>query len=462
MVNFTLQGGFTEGELDRMYGETLQLLEQVGMEVADDEIRGHLGTLPGITVRQKRICYARDLVEEWIEAIKKDNLEYSYNRKDGRIHMVPPYMGQHYHDPDTGEVRLATAEDMLFAVKLCDTYGAYGPSPIHLQTVPAPIRQVTTLRTCVENSREMGGWAPAANEQDGYWMCKIGEAARRPPPHCCMEIPISPLRLNAEALRMIFNRRGRNDQLVGMVLGGGAVPMAGATAPIFVPGCYIQGMAEALAAYITPQLIDPRVQGYCSFGGFLFDLRYGAEAKARMFPEGLIYSVLARQVILRFLGETMGSQICVEDFDSPEDMLHLGFKVALDILDGARSFLSIGAYGDGFCPVAAVIQADLVKHFEKFIAGREYRDEPGLTLRTVREALADGNFLTHPTTLDYRSIYLIPELVFKHENRDELRAAARDKAGQLVAAHEYSLPKEVQSDVTEVYEAACRDLLGKH
>jgi hypothetical protein len=80
----------------------------------------------------------------------------------------------------------------------------------------------------------------------------------------------------------------------------------------------------------------------------------------------------------------------------------------------------------------------------------------------VREALADGNFLTHPTTLDYRSIYLIPELVFKHENRDELRAAARDKAGQLVAAHEYSLPKEVQSDVTEVYEAACRDLLGKH
>jgi trimethylamine:corrinoid methyltransferase-like protein len=257
---------------------------------------------------------------------------------------------------------------------------------------------------------------------------------------------------------MIFTRRGRPDQLQGMVLGGGAVPMPGATAPIFVPGCYIQGMAEALAAYITPQLIDPRVQGYCSFGGFLFDLQKATTGS--LFPESTLYSALGRQVIEHFLGETMGASIAVGGFDQPAAMLQVGFRAAVDILAGARSFLGIGGYGDGFCPLAAVIQADLVRHFAKFIAGREFRREPGLTLSTVREGIADGSFLAHPTTLDYRRIYLIPELVFRHTDRKELLTAAREKARQIVAQHDYALPEDVRRDVAAVYDAACKDLLS--
>ena len=49
--------------------------------------------------------------------------------------------------------------------------------------------------------------------------------------------------------------------------------MPGATGPLFYPGNLVQGMADALAAYMTPKLVDPEVYGYCSFGGFLFDLR---------------------------------------------------------------------------------------------------------------------------------------------------------------------------------------------
>jgi len=471
LITFRLDGGFTEAQLDQIYGETFQVLEEIGVEVGDDEIRQYLGGLPGISVRGTRVCYAPSLVREWIEVIKEDNLEYAYNRKDGRIRMVGPYMGQYYHDPDTDEVRLATGADMSLAVKLCDALDFYGPSPIHLQTVPPPVRQVTTFKICVENSREIGGWGPAATEKDAYWLCQIGEAAGRQPPHCCMEIPISPLRLNHKALRMIYKRRNRDDQLTGMVLGGGVVPMPGATTPIFAPACFIQSMAEALAAYITPQLIDPRVQGYCSFGGKLFDLR--RMTPGTMFPETAVYISLVRQVIQRFLGETLASSLAAAGsdnpqatpdsaqatIDSPQATIEMGFRVALDILAGARTFLGVGAYGDGFCPVTAVIEADLVNHFTKFIAGGVYRYEPGISLRTITEALEDKNYLAHPTTLEYRELYLIPELVFRYDTRQELVAAAWEKGQQIVAEHDYALPEDVQRNVTEVYEAACADLL---
>ncbi len=459
MVTFGLEGGFTEIQLAQIYDETLQVLEEIGVEVADDEIRDYLGSLPGITIKGDRVCYTRPLVEEWIAVIKQDNLEYSYNRKDERIRMTGPYMGQYYYDAETDDYRLATLEDLRFSVELLDAYECYGPSPIHLQTVPAPIRQVTTFKTCIENSREIGGWAPVASEKDAEWMCRLGEAAGRPAPHCCMEIPISPLRLNVEALRMIFHRRGRADQLTNMVVGGGAVPMPGATAPITVPACYVQGMAEALAAYITPQLIDPRIPGYCSFGGFLFNLR--SADTTSLFPETALYELLTSQVIRYFLGETMGASIKLAGFDSVQIALRTGFEIALDLLNGARTFLGIGWYDDGFSAAGAVIAADLVQHFARFTAGREFRATPGAILQTIQEGVDAGDYLIHPTTLQFRELYLIPELVYKYDDRAELIAAVGARAQQMVAAHDYTLPDDVQHNVDEVYEASCSDLMAE-
>jgi hypothetical protein len=38
-------------------------------------------------------------------------------------------------------------------------------------------------------------------------------------------------------------------------------------------------------------------------------------------------------------------------------------------------------------------------------------------------------------------------------------AVACERARELVAAHDYALPEDVQRDVDEVYEAACTDLM---
>ena len=82
------------------------------------------------------MCFSGALVEQWIERIRADNLEYSYNREGSdAFRLVGPYMARYYIDEETREHRYGTPEDLTLSVQLMDAYDAYGPSPMHVQTV---------------------------------------------------------------------------------------------------------------------------------------------------------------------------------------------------------------------------------------------------------------------------------------------------------------------------------------
>lgn len=460
-VRYGLSGGLDQAQLDAIRGETLTILDRIGVEVDHEGIRKHLDDFEGIAIKGKRVCYSGDLVEKWIERIKVDNLEYSYNRKGSdAFRLVGPYMSRWYVDPDTREERLGTPEDLAVSAQLMDAHGAYGPSPMHVQTVREELRQIVTFKTCVVNSREVGGWAPVANAFDAEHLCRLGGAAGRAFPYGAMEITISPLKLNHLELDIIFQRRGRTDQFTGLVVGGGAVPMPGASAPIHTPACLSQGLAEALAGYITAKLIDERVQGYCSFGGFLFDMK--TMATGQFFPESLLYRQLQRQLIRHVLGETIGWDLRAGGFRNPGDVFRDGFGAAVAALDGVRSFLGAGQ-GDteSFDPAAFVIAADIVKHIEKFVRGIECAEDSELTLETVAHGAAHGMYLDHPSALDYKTLYLEPELMFRCKDVEELHAQARLKVNEVSSEDRFELPQDRRRDVEEVYAAAVREVEKK-
>lgn len=455
-ILYELAGGLSSEHLDRIRDTALQILARIGVEIDHAEIRAYLATLPGVTCHGKRICYAEDLVTGWIERIRADNLEYSYNRPDNSFRFVGPYMARWYLDPASGDRRYGTPADLVTSVRLMDAFNAYGPSPMHIQTVPEPLRQLATFKTCVLNSREIGGWAPPANAWDAEYLCRLGEAAGRPPPYGCHEIPISPLRLNHVALDMLFRRRNKPNQFVGLVCGGGAVPMPGATAPIRVPACLAQGLAEALAAYITPQLIDERISGYCSFGGFLFDMKQ--MNPGQFFPESTVYNALIRQLIRQVLGRAMGSSLRSGSFRAPGHVFRAGFQAAVDALGGARTFLGLGAAEEEtFSPVLFVLTADIIRHVAKFVQGIECVDDEALMLETIGHGAESGMYLDHPSALEFREIYLEPELFFRHEDPEALFAAAREEVDQVLATHTFQLPEDRQRDVESVYRAAVRE-----
>ncbi|MFH0965281.1 MAG: trimethylamine methyltransferase family protein [Planctomycetota bacterium] len=460
-ITYALTGGLDQGQLDGIRGEALAILERTGVEVDHEGIRKHLADFEGVEIKGKRVCYSRALVEKWIARIREDNLEYSYNRTDSKaFRLSGPYMARWYIDPENGERRYGTPDDLALSAQLMDAYGAYGPSPMHVQTVRPELRQLVTLKTCLLNSREIGGWGPAADAFDTEYLCRIGEAAGRKPPYGAMEIPISPLKLNHEALSLIFERRGRPNQFTGIVYGGGAVPMPGATAPIRIPGCLVQGLAEAIAAYMTPKLIDERIPGYCSFGGFLFDMK--TMNTGMFFPESLVYGCVSRQVIEHVLGRTMGFHFRCGDFERPGDVFRDGFTAAVDALAGARTFLGAGeAPGESFAPHAFVIHADIMRHVEKFVMGLDGGEGEWTTLELIEHGVRSGMYLDHPSALEYRTAYLEPELMFRYENVKELVEGAREKVRETLRAHRFELPAERKRDVEEVYASAVREIERK-
>jgi trimethylamine:corrinoid methyltransferase-like protein len=226
-------------------------------------------------------------------------------------------------------------------------------------------------------------------------------------------------------------------------------------------------MADALAAYITPKLIDAEVYGYCSFGGYLFDLR--KMEPHTPFPEGMMYWLAPRQLIRHVLGETTGAEF-VLDMGSPQDVFQVAFAASLAICAGATVFLGVGAVktgsaGDcGFDPITAVIQADIIRHCARLARGLPYREEESLALQTIREAVfesATHSFLDHPTTLDYRELYLEPALFFRYSG-EQLREEARRIVKSRLAEHCFTLPDDRTAEMAEIYSEAEEVLARVH
>ena len=457
-LRFRLEGGFTDGELQVICADAFNLLAEVGIRIDHEGILKYLESLKGVTRSDNRVRICRDLVAEWIPKIREENHCYSYNRPDNTWRLVPPYMPANYRHPETNEVRPARMDDQRVCVKLCDALSMCGPSPLHVQEGPIAIRQLQTYKIALENSREIGGWAPARDAREIEFMIEIGKAAGREPPYGCMEIPISPLRLNAELLAMVFERRGRDDQFIGIMMGGGAAPMPGATAPLSFPAALSQGLAEAIAAYVVPQLIDPRLYGYASFGGFLFNMRT-MDLYHPYFPESLLYTTMVRQVLQSVFGRTIGHMFKPDYYDNPGKLYQMGAAGVFAALTGARS-IHVGAEtGDVFSPLNAIIAADIVRHIRKFVAGLPLRHSETSARELIAPGLESGMYLDQESALNYRELYVQPHLIFAHDDHASLMAAAREEMKRLVDVHEFALPDSAQKEVNAIFEAAGKELV---
>jgi hypothetical protein len=452
-----LTGGLTPQELQTIQDDALSLLADIGMRIDHEGVLKFLESLPGVTRSGNRARLSRELVGSWLPAVREQNGDYYFNRPGDPWRLVPPYLPANYRDPMTHAVRPATAADHRLSVKLCDALGMYGPPPLHVQEGPVAMRQLLTFKICLEHSRELGGSGPATSAAEAEFLIAMGQAVGRPPPYGAMEIPISPLRLNGDLLGILLERQGRDNQLLGIIVGGGAVPLPGATAPLSFPACLSQGLAEALGAYIVPKLIDPRILGYCSFGGYLFNLRT-MDTYHAYFPESLLYNLMVRQVIRFTLHRTMGHAFKVDFLENPGKLYQVGYTGAILTLLGARS-IHVGAEkGDVFSPLTAVICADLVRHLAKLIDGLPLERTSDSTRQLVEPGLESGMYTDQESTLNYRDLYVDLKLLFRYDDHASLMAAAREEMQRRLAAHAFALPADVQRELEKVYTAAQRAL----
>jgi trimethylamine--corrinoid protein Co-methyltransferase len=330
--------------------------------------------------------------------------------------------------------------------------------------VPENLRQVVTAKVSYEHSRAIGSYMSATKVREVEVLCELGEAAGRPGPHVCLQIMHSPLRLDANSMRLLLEmkRAGRTPR--GVTAGAGAMPLAGAAGPLLMPGLLAQGLAEALAAYGTARLVNDAVDGYCSIFPATFDMRHSGLSMAA--PEQLLYWFAIRQLTKSIFGQTAGGDFActAKTYDAQAGAEKMA-AILTSVMSGSTTFCNVGMTptDEVFHFEGAVIDMEILAYAWRTRAGLGWEETP--TEDIVREGREEGTFLTHPTTMRFRQELWAPEL-FTREGLNQWMAddspSVIEKAEKIVeerlARHTYRPDKGVQRELDRILARAQKDL----
>jgi len=464
---YSLAGGLTSDDLNKIYQDALDLLETVGVEVNHRDLQALLSEKPGVKINGKRVCLEPALVEKYRLIIQKENREYQQNKPGaGSFSMVPSFLCLNVLDMDKKDIRRATLADLKNAVKLCDYYKMEGVIPVHPHDVAADLRQAASLKVALENSAGIGGWMPTStdsyNEKEIACIFEMNSIMGRKPPYIALEIPVSPMKIDVAALNIMLRMQKHNKKwLKGIAVGGGAIPMPGATAPIVVLPALTQGLAEALSAAIIPKLIDDDVSVYCSFGMFPFDMKYMSSVGGS--PEDLLLRLMARQVQEFALGYIHGGSFsCMGKMPDAQTAAEKMANILMDALQGANLFSAAGSLSldEVFSFEQLVIDKEILGYVERVTKGMQIENEY-ITGDLIGEGIQNkGSYLDHQSTLNYRDFFWMPSL-FTHSNlgqwRNEGMRSIIDNAGdiarKILAEHHFTIESDKQHELDKTYES---------
>jgi len=462
-VAYHLAGGLSSGQTAACRDMAKSILSQIGLRVDHDEILAFLGKQPGVRVQGNRVCYSEELFEQCLEQQRAQNADYVWQEPDEPDYVMrPAYMCLNVYDPIDDRVTRATTEDLVRAVKLCDSYEMAGTAPVHPQNLPEPLRQVGTAKLCVENSRAVGKWIVAKNIDEIRCITAMSKLAGRKPPYVVLQITISPMKLNVEYLDIVWRLRGSPDFADGITIGGGAIPMLGATGPLSLPAAWAQAAAEAIGAYITVKLIDPRVLSNLCFQVFPFDMRTVGITMGT--PEGALARLTGKQIQQELFGRTLGSSFASMGLPlDPQSTAEKMANLLVEALAGARVFYDAGLapIDDMFCLEQVILDREIMLWIKRFMTGLEFEGDAQTALDAIREGIEEGQFFTQPWTLRHREFYWQPEL-FSYQNlsgwlagpRKHLAERARGIVQSRLSSHEFALPSDVAAEIERVYRKA--------
>jgi len=461
-----LAGGLSGEQLGKIRDDAVELLEKCGAGIESEEILDELSRHDGLTVEGGRVCYSADLVEKFFEWAREDNAEYMLNdpSRDEPV-LRPAFLCMRVWDREAGKARPATVRDLERATRLLDSYGCEGIPPVHPRDVEDRLRQVVTTKAALENSRAIGSHIPASSAAETEMICRMCEAAGRPGPHVALQVAHSPMRLDAPMLSMILEmaRAGRRPD--GVAVGGGAMPLAGAAAPLLMPGFLAQGLAEALSAYGTAKLLNENVRGYCSVFPGTFDMRYSQMSMAA--PEAVIYWLAIREMLEHFLGRTVGADLsCMAKTYDAQAGAEKMAAVLTGALSGATTFSNVGMtpMDEVFHFDGAVVDVEIVRYALRAARGLAWEGTP--TLEIVEEGREAGTFLMHETTMKFRDELWDPVIFTREslnkwisEGSPELLDRAAEEAERRIGANEYHPDADVRKELDRLL-AEAEEKLG--
>ncbi|MGQ9632543.1 MAG: trimethylamine methyltransferase family protein [bacterium] len=458
-VNYTLTGGLTREQILRVHEAALDIIQNVGIYVPHDGIRKLLGEHRGVAIDGEVVRFAPYLVEE---SIKAQSYPEEFANPEDFIVISGAYE-LNVTDLDTGEIRPATMRDLRDLVKLADSYGMYGSAPVRPTDIPPALQEIAMYKVSWENSPRRASSVFEAIEKStpeaAEYIYEMSQVAGK---RFSLGIWIaSPFRVPYDLLEIIYRFLDRK-----VPMWAAAMPIAGATAPIHLPGAYVQSIAELLAGVTMLRLVSRGAPVHSliidSIRAYPFDMRYGSFVYGS--PEDLLATLIQIQ-LNEFYGIPVVAKSLLTTSQEPDG--HAAAEKAahtiVAALAGARIFTNAGllSVDEIYSAEQVVIDNEIVEYVKRVVRGFEF-DEEHLAVDAIKGVGLGGEFLSHESTLrNYREAFWMPEL-FEHRmlaqwreaGSKSLRERARAIAKRRIAEHEYRLDPAVQRELDRIYKKA--------
>ncbi|MCB2130438.1 MAG: trimethylamine methyltransferase family protein [Rhodobacteraceae bacterium] len=456
-----IEGGhynpLTKRDLERIHGAALDILAEVGIGQATDEVIA-LATQKGCRLTDGgRLLFPRALVEDLIAKAARSYTIFSRDpaRPDievggAKVHYATSGEAVSVLDYKTRSYRPSTLRDVYDTARLTDALPnihQYGqmvvPTEIedlYRHDINVVYAVLAGTRKPVEHTFNTVKSIPAAMEL--YAMVAGSEAAFRERPFVSFGgCPIvSPLRFAQENLDVLVAT-----SRLGLVNDIAIAPQSGATAPSYLAGSLVQVTAEALACLCVVNMVRPGCPMSFAAWPFAVDLRTGAFAGG---SAEVAVSMAAIAQIGRFYDVPTTVAASMSDAKMPDAQMgyEKGIAAVVAGLAGANRVLeSAGMMASlmGVSYEALVIDNDMLGMAQRVVRGIEVTEET-LSVAAIKAAvMGEGHYLGAADTLkSMETEYVYPEMadrasvaVWGADGALTMDERAHARAGELLATH---------------------------
>ena len=410
----------SEDEVEMIHSSSLDILEQVGVDVMLPEARIQLAKAGAEVTKDDEIVYFdRGLVEQCLQTTRPTfvlharNPEHNLDMGTDRICFATVGSAPHSADLDNGR-RTGNQKDFRDFTRLAQILNIIhltGGYPVEPIDVHASIRHLECLRDFVLLTDKVF-YAYSLGRQrnlDAFEIIKIArgiddEQLNREPSLLTVINSNSPLRLDPNMCQGIIEMSLRNQVVILTPF-----TLSGAMAPVTLAGAVAQQNAEVLAGLVLSQTTQPGAP--FMYGEFTsnVDMRSGAPAfgTPEYMKTALASGQMARRYQLPFRSSNCNAANAVDAQSAYESVFSLWGSVNAH----AHIILHSAGWMEGGLTASFekfVIDADMLQMIAQYMEPIQVNDEE-IAIDAIRQAGHGGHFFgTDHTQSRYRSAFYSP------------------------------------------------------
>lgn len=452
--------------IETMHEKALEILETIGIKVTNKFLIRRIEGHGGFKLQENWVKIKSSLVEDLVTEIRlrrKQSTPYSLSEE--ALILSPGYPGCSWMvDLDTDAIKPLTTEKLIEATKLIDSlydWGVRGGAPGAPVDVPPKLRRIAQCLIGYTYSRSAGP-APFESYEEAIYIKRMADTMGH---GFGVDVyVISPLRLEGISLdRAIPFLESGECNWVGVT----SMPLAGATAPVYPVGAFIQGISEALGGYTILHEAYPKIPIGFSANAYHFDMRHGNIVFGS--PEQTLMDLFSIALNMFYGGglhgvrsfRTVAKQVDVQA------QIEKASSATVGVLTGPGTFIHAGllSIDEIFSPVQLIIDCELARYLTRLARGLEFtEDQIKLSIQAIARCAPRGQYLTDETTLkDYRRIYWTPEIFdysLFHTYKPSLDVIEKAKkiCREKIQTHTYMLEDEKRRKLEEIYREAAKAL----